>query len=67
VKLTRRQLVATLAPAAALAQTAASPQTAPASPADELSAAQARLKANSEALARLQVPMETEPAFQFKA
>jgi hypothetical protein len=66
VKLTRRQLVATLAPAAALAQTAA-PQTAPASPADELSAAQARLKANREALARLQVPMETEPAFQFKA
>jgi hypothetical protein len=51
----------------ALAQTAASPQTAPASPADEVSAALARLKANSEALTRLQVPMETEPAFQFKA
>jgi len=68
MKLTRRQLVAALAPAAALAQTVAPSQTAtPANPADELKAAQARLKANSEALAKLPVPMETEPAFQFKA
>jgi hypothetical protein len=65
MKLTRRQLVAALAPA--LAHTAALPQTtAPATPADELQAAQARVKANGEALAKLQVPMETEPAFQFK-
>ena len=62
MKLTRRQMVASLAPAAAMAQ--ASP---PATPADELKAAEARLKANSEALAKLQVPIETEPAFQFLA
>jgi hypothetical protein len=61
MKLTRRQLVAALAPAA-LAQTGT-----PASPTDELKAAQARVKANSEALSNLTVPMETEPAFQFRA
>lgn len=61
MKLTRRELVAALAPAAALAQTPA------ASPADELTAARARVKSNSEALAKLAVPMETEPAFQFRA
>jgi hypothetical protein len=54
-------LVAGLAPAAVLAQTPA----APASPADELKAALARQKANSDALAKLTVPIETEPAFQF--
>ena len=62
MKLTRRQMVAALAPAAALAQSPAA-----ASPADELKAAEERRKANSEALAKLQVPMETEPAFQFRA
>jgi hypothetical protein len=62
MKLTRRELVAALAPAAALAQTAQ-----PASPTDELKAAQARLKANSDALSKLTVPIETEPAFQFRA
>jgi hypothetical protein len=62
MKLTRREMVAALAPAAAMAQAPA-----PATPADELKAAQARLKANSQALAKLQVPMETEPAFQFRA
>lgn len=61
MKFTRRQLVATLAPAAALAQT----PTTPASPADELKAAQSRLKANSDALTKMSVPMDTEPAFQF--
>jgi len=63
MKLTRRQLaVAALAPAA-LAQTTPQPATA----SDELKAAQARMKANSDALSRMQVPIETEPAFQFKA
>ena len=65
MKLTRRELVAALAPAAALAQTA--PPRVPGTPGEELQAAQARLKANSEALSKLTVPMETEPAFQFKA
>jgi len=62
MKLTRRELVAALAPAAVLAQTPT-----PMTPADELKAAQGRLKANTDALAKLQVPMDTEPAFQFKA
>ena len=57
---TRRELVAALAPAAALAQN-------PASPADELKAAQDRMKANADTLSKLTVPMETEPAFQFHA
>ena len=61
MKLTRRELAAALVPAAALAQTPATPAT----PADELKAAEARLKANSEAISRLAVPIETEPAFQF--
>lgn len=64
MKLTRRQMVAALAPAMAVAQ---APSPAPSTPADELKAAEARLKANSEALAKLQVPMDTEPAFQFRA
>lgn len=59
---TRRQLVLAIAPAAALAQTPSA-----ATPADELKAALARQHANSDALSKLQVPMEIEPAFQFRA
>jgi hypothetical protein len=61
MQLTRRKLAATLlAPAAALPQTATPP-------ADEAAAARARLKTNADALARVDVPMSTEPAFSFKA
>jgi hypothetical protein len=63
MKVTRRELVAALVPAAALAQTNPPPSSA----ADELKDARARLKANGDALAKLAVPMETEPAFQFRA
>jgi len=35
-------------------------------PADPLQAAKDRIKATSDALAKEQVPMATEPAFQFK-
>jgi hypothetical protein len=45
---------------------AQTPQT-PARPADELQAARDRIKANAETLAQQQIPMATEPAFQFKA
>lgn len=62
MRLTRRQLAAAALAPAALAQTSA-----PATASDELNAAQRRLKANSEALSKIQVPIETEPAFQFKA
>ena len=64
MKLTRRQLATALAPAVALAGTAA--QSAPAVD-DELSAARERVKANSEVIAGHDLPMTVEPAFQFKA
>jgi len=57
-KITRRTLAAVLVSAGGLAQTPA--------PADPLQAAKDRIKANSDALAKEQVPMATEPAFQFK-
>jgi hypothetical protein len=62
--ITRRKLAAALisSPAltsAALAQAAA--------PADPLQTAKDRIKAAGDALAKEQVPMSTEPAFQFRA
>jgi hypothetical protein len=58
IKITRRKLAAALVSSSALAQTPAS--------ADPLQAAKDRVKANSDMLAKEQVPMATEPAFQFK-
>jgi hypothetical protein len=61
MKITRRELAAAaLAPAAAA-------QTAPATAGQELRAAQDVVSRNAEALAKVQLPQETEPAFQFKA
>ena len=62
-KITRRKLAGVLIsvgalPSNAFAQTPA--------PADPLQAAKDRIKATSDALAKEQVPMATEPAFQFK-
>ncbi|HWC95450.1 MAG TPA: hypothetical protein VG456_01840 [Candidatus Sulfopaludibacter sp.] len=63
MKLTRRELASVLTPAAlAAAQTVQ-----PAGPVDELKSAQARLKTAADALSRHELPMDTEPAFQFKA
>jgi hypothetical protein len=62
MKLRRRDLAAALLAPAAAAQ----PQTAT-PPADDLAAARARLKTNADALAKIDVPMSTEPAFSFKA
>ena len=64
MKLTRRQLATALTSAAALAQTPSGP---PATPEDELKAARDRFQANGAALAKQEVPVATEPAFQFKA
>jgi hypothetical protein len=50
--------------AAGIAQAQTEPRAA--APADELQTARERLKANSDLLAQQQVPMSTEPAFQFK-
>ncbi len=64
MKVTRRQLAATLASgAAALAQ----PQAATPSPDAELEAARQRIAENARVLARREISMATEPAFQFKA
>jgi hypothetical protein len=60
MKITRRKLAAVLAAPAALAQT-------PRPAADPLEAARQRIKANAETLAKENVPMPAEPAFQFKA
>ena len=63
MKLTRRQLAAALAAAPAGAALA---QTAPAQPEDLDAAARTRLKGNADALRAVKLPVETEPAFQFK-
>jgi hypothetical protein len=64
MKFTRRQLAAVVS-AGAMAQ--AQTEQRAAGPADELQTARDRLKANGELLAQQQLPMATEPAFQFKA
>lgn len=61
MKITRRGMVATALATKALAQNA------PAGPPEELKAARDSLRRNSEAMAKTKLPMETEPAFQFKA
>jgi len=71
MKLTRRQLAALVAPAAVLAPADVLAQTqpaaAPGAPQDPLAAAKARIQSTSDALAKLDVPMSTEPAFQFRS
>ena len=64
MKLTRRRLAVVLTSGAALAQTPPAP---PAQPDDLLRAARERNQANSKALNGEQIPMATEPAFQFRA
>ena len=59
MQLTRRKLGIVLLAPAASAQTPA--------PVDEVQAARDRIKTNGEALAKVELPMSTEPAFQFKA
>jgi hypothetical protein len=62
MKVTRRKLAAALLAPAAAAQA----QT-PSVPRDEVEAARARLKTNAEAMAKVDLPMSTEPAFRFEA
>ena len=64
MKLTRRKLATVLVSATAVA--AQQPQPAPA-PTDDLKAARDRLQSNAAALAATPIPMDAEPAFQFKA
>ncbi len=60
--LTRRTVLASAVPALAMAQTAPTPAATP----DYLAISAAQNKRNSDALANVPVPMETEPAFHFK-
>lgn len=60
MKITRRSLAAVLAaPAAA--------QTVPAGSEEELEAARKSVRRNIEALEKVELPVEVEPAFQFRA
>ena len=63
MKLTRRKLAAVLTTGVALAQTPSAPL---ATSGDLLQAARKRNEANAAALKAEQIPMATEPAFQFK-
>jgi hypothetical protein len=68
MKLTRRQLgAAALASVAARAQTPPQPGPQNATPQAELQAARDQVKATSESLSQYQIPMTTEPAFEFRA
>ena len=64
MKLTRRTVLASALPALAAAQTPAAPATPPTP--DYLAISAAQYKRNADALAKVAVPMETEPAFHFK-
>jgi hypothetical protein len=65
-KITRRRLAAAvLGPAAAL-HAAGTQAPAPAPP-EDLNAAREQVRKHSETLAKFDLPMSTEPAFQFKA
>ena len=66
MKLTRRKLAGVLVSAGALAAQQQAPPAA-AAPVDDLAVARDRLRANARALANTNIPMATEPAFQFKA
>jgi hypothetical protein len=63
MKVTRRELAATLVSAAAAAQVPAPAPT----PAADLKASQDGVTANVAALAQIEIPMAAEPAFSFKA
>lgn len=70
MKITRRAMAAVLASVGAQAQTPERQATAvsPAAPPDvELQAARAQVAANVTALSQFEIPMSTEPAFEFKA
>jgi hypothetical protein len=63
-RMTRRQLAGAILAGAAAAQT---PPSTPSSPAAELQAAREQNQRTAETLAKVDVPIEAEPAFHFKA
>ena len=68
MKITRRAMAAVLASVGAQAQTTAHPAPAvePTAPDADLQSAKEQVRANVTALSQFEVPMSTEPAFQFK-
>jgi len=70
MKLTRRKLASLVAPAVLVSRSprpSAVQTPAPQPSGSALDAARARIKQNGDLLAQQSVPMDTEPAFQFKA
>ena len=69
MKITRRRLAAAALGSAACLRIGAAPQTppAPSQPEDLNAAAKEQVRKNSDALSKFDLPMATEPAFQFKA
>ena len=67
-KITRRRLAGLLTAAAtASAAPQSPPQPLPANATEELAAAREQAKRNAEQIARVQLPMSTEPAAHFRA
>jgi hypothetical protein len=66
-RLTRRQLAGAILATAAAAQTPPSTPAQPSTPDGELQAALEQNQRTGEALAKVKVPIETEPAFHFTA
>lgn len=70
MKITRRAMAAVLASLGAHAQTLARPAQTPepaGGPDTELQSAREQVRANVTALSQFEIPMRTEPAFEFKA
>jgi len=67
MKLTRRQLASMLTAASALAQGSSQTPAQPSTPEALLQAARDEVQANAARLASQAVPMNVEPAFEFKA
>lgn len=65
-RITRRSVVALAAALSAAAQQPAAPPPIPSNPEDELKAIQTGNRANADLLAKVVLPMSTEPAVHFK-
>ncbi|MGO4883576.1 MAG: hypothetical protein ACLP59_22570 [Bryobacteraceae bacterium] len=66
-KLTRRELAGAMLAVTAAAQSPAPQSATPATPDEELKAAREQNQHAGEALAKVEIPMESEPAFHFTA
>lgn len=67
MNVTRRKLARILAATTAVPLAASAQTPAPADPDENLKSAREQMRGNAQALAKVRVPMATEPAFRFKA